>query len=405
MSEVEIEDKISKFWIAKCKVLNDAENEHLDTILKDMEDGKFINPCDGQPVTAARFVSWLDTDPLVEYFRNDYPKFNIMMRHRLPSRIRFFAFMCLSRMQDIMKAHRKLTENDAKILGFEHYPTYEMVREFINEILTVERFQEFFDLIIVQVRIELEKRKIILGKRAGQDATDVKSLKYDKEAQYSGYYKEYGYKCDITHDLDQQCLPLHYTTMGINDDEGKNVLPSQEHLKKLGFHPEEWKVDGKYANYMNIAGSAVSGITLVYKIQEGWVYNPDGKEKEINHRYQRHHNDNGFKVEVSLSYQLEFLYDRGEYECVGAYYRNKRMDYTKLNPIKASRETGERSGKTEGIIGTVKTGNILDRRPSRRGWKEFVRVCGLTFLAYAFAALIRVQHGVVEKIGNLTYIT
>ena len=81
------------------------------------------------------------------------------------------------------------------------------------------------------------------------------------------------------------------------------------------------------------------------------------------------------------------------------------MEFAKSNPELFSKENGERSGKTEGIIGMAKTNTILDRRPSRRGWREFVRICGLTFLAYAFAALIRVQHGVTENIGNLTYVT
>jgi hypothetical protein len=67
-------------------------------------------------------------------------------------------------------------------------------------------------------------------------------------------------------------------------------------------------------------------------------------------------------------------------------------------------EMGERSGKTEGCIGRMKTCTILDRRPARRGWKEIERICGLTFLAHAFAALICLQHGVTENLGNITYI-
>jgi hypothetical protein len=63
----------------------------------------------------------------------------------------------------------------------------------------------------------------------------------------SGYYKEYGYKFDVVHDLDQETLPLHYTYMEITDDEGKDLIPAQEHLRNMDIKPEEWKVDGKYA--------------------------------------------------------------------------------------------------------------------------------------------------------------
>ena len=59
--------------------------------------------------------------------------------------------------------------------------------------------------------------------------------------------KEYGYKFDVVHDLDQETLPLCYTHMEITEDEGKDLIPAQDNLHQLKIEPEEGKINGKYA--------------------------------------------------------------------------------------------------------------------------------------------------------------
>jgi hypothetical protein len=34
----------------------------------------------------------------------------------------------------------------------------------------------------------LKKKGILLGRRCAEDATDIRSLKFDKDAKYSGYH-------------------------------------------------------------------------------------------------------------------------------------------------------------------------------------------------------------------------
>jgi len=74
------------------------------------------------------------------------------------------------------------------MLGFDKKPTYEMVREFMNERIGVERFPELFRLVITIIREDAEKRGIQIGERIAEDATDIRALKHDNEAKYSGYY-------------------------------------------------------------------------------------------------------------------------------------------------------------------------------------------------------------------------
>lgn len=58
----------------------------------------------------------------------------------------------------------------------------------------------------------------------------------------------------------------------------------------------------------------------------------------------------------------------------------------------------------EGDIGRVKLATLLDDHPGRRGWKQFLLRAGMTMLSLAFAVLIRVQHGVLKQLANVTYI-
>jgi len=151
--------------------------------------------------------------------------------------------------------------------------------------------------------------------------------------------------------------------------------------------------------------SEINGVHLKYKIQEGWTYNEKGTEENVKREYQKYHNEEDFKVNPSIDFMLEYLAKKEEYEVVGAYYRNKQMEYTEKNPEEARKETSERSNKTEGFFSVTKNTTILDSRPRKRGWKEFLRRCGISMLAHIFAALIRIQHGIKTALGCLTYIT
>jgi len=364
----------------------------------------FVNPDEENPIDAALFCSWLDPVSLLEFFRSSYPYFEFM-KERLIPRIRFLAFLGLSSSNTISEAYRKLKPDKFQLLGFESTPTYEVLREFVNERLRPNRFQDFLVVLVLEIKDLLAEKRVKLGNRCGQDASDEPSLKHDIEAKYSGYYKEYGYKFDVVHDLDQETLPLHYTYMEITDDEGKDLIPAQEHLRNMDIKPEEWKIDGKYATYENIAGSELNNTHLINEIQERWVYNPKGSEREIKRLYQKHWEDPDFKVDPNMKYMLNFLSDHGETEAVGAYYRNMRMKKAEDNPQMIAKECGERSGKTEGIVSVAKKETILDRRLPRRGFKTFIWVLGIAMMTFAFAALIRLQNGFFDRLGNLTYIT
>ena len=58
--------------------------------------------------------------------------------------------------------------------------------------------------------------RIAIGTMTGEDATDRNSLKFDDEAEYSGYCRYSGYNAGIIHALDHPRLCLS-KPMAIND--------------------------------------------------------------------------------------------------------------------------------------------------------------------------------------------
>lgn len=406
MTEIDIEDRISNFWTVKCRALDLDQQKALDEILDGISRKVFKNADKDNPISAFEFASWLDTKNLIDFFRTKSYKRFWIVEGRLVPRIKFVAAMCMGKFETVVDAYRAMIANRSwRLLGFPAPPNYELLREFVYERIGVDRFPEFFDFLLVELTSQADLQGIKLGRKVGQDATDTNSLKYDKEAKYSGYYHHEGYKIDMAHDLNDPTIPLFYKSMEITEDEGQNLIPVQEQLRKKGFSVEEHKVDGGYVkSYKNIAMSETKGTRLIYRIQDGWVYNENGAEENVKRVYQKYHNADDFRVNANLDFMLHYLCMKGEYEVAGAYYRNKRMTYAENNPELAKKETGERSNKTEGFFSVTKNTTILDSRPRKRGWKEFVRRCGISMLAHLFAALIRIQHGVTTTLGCVTYI-
>jgi len=397
MPEIEIEKHIENYWGRIGRLLNDEEQAAFNEIEK-----QFNDPTEDNPVKAVDIVKWLDPTPLLDILKTRYPYFD-MIKERFKPRFRLLAYITISKKRNLRQAYLSLSESDFLQLGFNNIPTYELLREFLYERIGVENLPLLFQWIAKEIVFLLKKKDILVGTRTFQDATDVRALKHDDDAKYSGYYKESGYKLDVTIDAELE-IPLHYLPMDITMDEGKNLVSSQEQLASLGIQEKERIVDDKYATYENIAQSETKGTKMIYKIAEHWVSNPLGDPEEIKKLYQKYHQRDDFIADADIKFMLHYLNKIGENEAVGAYYRNQRMKEAKKHPSKYEKKCKERGGHMEGFFGRVKTTTILDDHPGRRGWKGFLLRAGLSMLSLVFAALIRVQNGVLEHLTNVTYI-
>ena len=401
MPEIDIERKVEKYWGSKTRQLNIEDEEKFQQMLQEI--GKqFTDPNIEHPVKALDFAYWLNPEPLLDVLESSYPYFKYI-KQRFEPRMRFFAYMLLSRKKNLRQAYNSLTEKEYQILGFtEGKPTYELLREFIYERIGIERFPEVFKQILKEVVFLLKKKNICLGKHVFQDATDIRALKHDADAKYSGYYKHSGYKLDVTLDAEMD-MPLCYTPIEITSDEGKNLVSSQKYLAGLGLHEMERVVDDKYATFENIAHSETNKISLYYKIAKNWVPTKKSNLKKLKKLYQKYHKEDDFVVNPDLNFMLQYLYKKGEIESVGRYYRNQRME--EKDSEEYQKKCKKRSSRMEGFFGRIKNTTLLDDRPCKRGWKGFLFRAGTAMLTLVFAALIRVQNGIYEDLTNVTYIT
>lgn len=401
MPENDIEKRIEKYWGSKTRQLNIGEEEKFQQMLQEIKE-QFTDPNIEHPVKAVDFICWLNPEPLLDILKPSYPYYKYI-KQRFEPRIRFFAYMLISRRKNLRNVYNSLTEKEYQKLGFtEGKPTYELLREFIYERIGLRRFPEFFKQIILELAFLLKRKNISLGKHVFQDATDIHSLKHDPEAKYSGYYKHSGYKLDVTLDAETD-IPLCYTPMEITSDEGKNLIPSQEQLATLGLHEVERVVDDKYATFENIARSETNKVSLYYKIAKNWVPTSKSDLKKLKKLYQRYHKEKDFLVNPNLDFMLQYLYDKGEYEAVGGYYRNQRMK--EKNSKKHQEKCKKRGSYMEGFFGRVKNTTLLDDRPCKRGWGGFLFRSGTAMLTLVLVALIRVQNRVYRNLTNVTYIT
>ena len=402
MPEFDIDKQLEKYWEKFRRQLSGEEQKLLDRILEGTE-VQFVDPTVDSPVKAVDFACWLNPEPLLDVLRISYPYFDFI-KDRLVSRMRFFAYYVLSGKKNVYQAYKSLSDEEYIKLGFDNRPTYELMREVIYERIGVEQFPLIMCWIVQEIKDLLDEKKgIQLGKHTYQDATDTHSLKHDPEAKYSGYYKHAGYKIDDTIDADLD-IPLYYSPMEITSDEGRGLIPSQEHLDFLDIHEEERTVDIKYATFENIAHSEINGTSLYYRIASNWVFSKKGEEKEIKKRYQKYHQEDDFIVNPTLDFMLRYIYKKGEIEAVGAFYRNRRMKQAEDDPEGYKKICDKRGVHMEGHIGRVKLTTLLDDHPGRRGWKQFLLRSGMTMLSLVFAALIRVQNDVFEHLSNVTYI-
>jgi len=397
MPEIEIEKHVKNYWGSIGRLLNDEERAAFNEIEK-----QFVDPTEDNPLKAVDVAKWLDPTPLLDILKARYPYFD-MIKERLIPRFRFLAYMTISKKRNLRQAYLSLNESDFLQLGFENKPNYELLREFLYERIGVEEFPFVFHCIAREIVFLLKKKDILVGTRTFEDATDVRALKHDSDAKYSGYYKESGYKLDVTTDAELG-IPLHYLPMEITADEGKNLVPSQEQLASLGVQEKERIVDDKYATYENIAQSETHGIKMFYKIAGHWVSNPIGKPEEIKRLYQKYHQEEDFVAGANLDFMLQYLSKKGENEAVGAYFRNQRMNESKEQPKEYNKKCKKRGSRMEGFFGRLKTTTILDDHPGRRGWKGFLLRAGFSMLSLVFVALIRVQNGVLGHLTNVTYI-
>ncbi len=366
----------------------------------------FRNPTEENPVEISEFLSHLHLDFLDETLQQIFPRLS-RIRKSVYARIRFVIFMILRGIKFVKKAYREIKMNVkiAENLGFNSnkIPSYETIRHFIFDLLP-NKIEEIFYRIVSEIKEQLKKKGKWTG-NAVEDATVIVARRGDEEAKYNGYYETYGWKKDLFIDSTNNIF-LSYKDMEINENEGEYMKYHLDKLNRLGIRIAHLTADGKYATYYNIAMSKCQyGVDFLYKPQKGWVYNEKGEEEKIKERYSRYWKEEKyFNPNVSLEYKLHFLYKKGEYEMVGAYYRNKRMEEW-ANNEELRREYGKERNLNEGFNSYLKQHAGFDSNLPRKGKKIAFFHTTLCLISLNLVALTRLQNGVTKNLISVAYLT
>jgi hypothetical protein len=373
-----------------------------DKTIEDWLNQEFRNPTAETPIEISEFLSFLDVRPFLKVFMPNYQRFKIM-ESRLGPRLKFALFLVGKGCKTVMDGYRMLNdEKTRRNLGFRKKPTYEILREFVNEKLPKVEI-ELCKAVVLEVKRELERLGLPAFKHLAEDATDIKARKTDSEAAYSGYYEEHGYKEDIMLDTDNN-IPVSWTDIGINECEGYCLPDQLKAVFATGARPETLAVDGKYATYENIAVSHTTfNVRLVYKILDDWVWNSKGEPEEIKRRYQAYREEAGFKTNATVQNMLELLFKVGDYEHVGAYYRNIAMTWYHNDPEGYLSEFHQRS-LIEAHNNRFKN-EIRAAKNVPKGRKKVAQFASLCHLLVHMIVLNRLRHGIKTNLSSVVYLT
>lgn len=364
----------------------------------------FKNPTETTPVETSEFLSHLHLEFLDPVLKEMFPRLK-QIKPSVYARVRLVIFMKLRGIRYIKEAYRILQTKPtvAENLGFDPNDLlgYETIRRFINDLLA-EKVDEVFYQVVEEIGRKLKKKGEKL-EQGLEDATVITAKRKDGEAEYNGYYKTKGWKKDLL--ISKQGIFLSYKDMGINDDEGKALSYHLRKLKEIRIKLDSLTVDGGYTSYKNIAITHCGHQTkLLYKPQKHWVYNEKGTPKKIRERYSKYWKDEWYKPNASIEERLQFLYNKKEYEHVGAYFRNIHVKkYEASKELRKEITLGR--NENEGFNSYLKQRVGFECELPRKGEKEAFFHTTLCLLALDMVALTRLQNGVTKNLTSVAYLT
>ena len=363
----------------------------------------FKNPTEDNPVETSEFLSHLNLEFLDTVLKEMFPRLEYI-KQRVYARVRLTIFIKLRGIRNLKEAYRTLQTNPrvAENLGFDpnNLPSYETIRHFINDLLA-EKVDKVFCQVVKEI-VRIAKKKGEKLEEGQEDATVITAKRNDNEAEYSGYYKTKGWKKDLL--VSKQGIFLSYRDMGINDDEGYALPYHLKKLKEIEINLDSLTVDGGYPSYENIAIAHCEYQTqLLYKPQKHWVYNEKGTPRKIHERYSRYWKDEWYKPNATTEYELQFLYKKGEYEYVGAYFRNLQVKKYEASEEVRKEITRGRNGN-EGFNSYLKQHVGFESELPRKGKKNAFFHTTLCLLALNMVALTRLQNGITENLTSVAYL-
>jgi hypothetical protein len=376
------------------------------------------NPTEKNPISIAEFLGkYLELDFIKDIFTEQYGSVDYHFRFPLDSMIKASMVRRIKCMRSFQKLVNRFETNqrDAKSIGFQNngngrckIPDRRTFRHWENVRIDNQTLEVSMDKFVINIREELEKHDIILGKRVGIDSTPLEALFNDNDAGYSGHYKMTGYKIHGAYCLDTN-TPLAIIITPMNESDPNYFKPLLSKLKELGIKFDKIFADGAYDTFEHFA--------LIHHVYKAVFYtNPGtnaichekGNPEGIQHEYNRLRNKDGFLPpdKVTFEDKLDFLMKYGKYKPVGAYFRNKFLK--NWEQWQAKKKEGDQSpynyrNACEGFHGFVKQWLNLQNYFDYRGIRNVERHVRWTYLALLGVALARVKNGIANDLTQIAF--
>jgi hypothetical protein len=165
--------------------------------------------------------------------------------------------------------------------------------------------------------------------------------------------------------------------------------------------PKEVWADGAYASYDNFTFVATN-----CKGKAHFNFKSDAKENKmgtivaIDRLYKTLWKSEDYDPNASLEKKLEFLFNRGHHEQVGAYYWNIYVRDWR-NHRDSTKQKYNRRAAIEAFHGHMKQQMLLEKFMDARGIERAERHVLMTYISLLSVALCRLQHGICDGLSTV----
>lgn len=375
---------------------------------------EFIDPTPNNPIDAARFLSFLDLTAVLAVLEGFYCE---SWRHRHPpeAMLRLVALYKLKRFRFLTELWKVLDDETLRLLGFRWKPSYKTVWHWLNRRLGPEGLETIHSALMNAIKEALEVQGVQMGWKVAGDASPIQAMRRDPEAGYNGYYKMVCYLvhrlvCCITN------LTLSWTVTPGNVDEAYMLVVFLLKAMLLGVMPEEASFDNGYSSPWNYALLGLTAIKSLIGFRKNAKPNWRGKSKTLRLRFKKMVKAGVLKAdrlkalglnpnpdENSIDEILSGLTIAGQYEYVGAYYRNISLKEFRRDERGWVKLYVSIRNMVEGSHGHQKDWLDLDNLRVK-GFEKARLHTALSMLTEAMVAYTRVQNGVLKGLTSLAYL-
>lgn len=373
------------------------------TIFEDGEGGRFSDPTPERPMEASKFLSFLRLNPITKELRSFYKDLE-HFHYPLDAMLRTAVYQRLAGLRHTTQLETKLNNswNNSipRNLGFREkgdgmieIPDRRTIDHFVWKRLGRTGTNLMLDLMVIELRKNLARRGIRLGRRIAVDSTPLEGMYRDEDAEYNGHYEISMYKVHQATCIDTG-LSLAKIVSRANDYDGDYLIPLIRKLQRLGIAVEEIIGDHHYGTFNNWARLNIEyGIRTYFNLSKTDTHRYDGDPSRLRKQYNSMWRESDYVPEADLEHILRFLLSHSVIDQVGAYFRNQWLELKERDPEKWQRIYDKRT-TAERFHSHVKEQLGLERNLRVKGIEPVEVYTNLFWIAEIACALTRVQNGI-----------